>query len=702
MTEPNTFHLIGLADPSGISLGFLVPLFSDGRSNAPLVQQLTMDGTVAGFELYEAPDAPRLPAPQLTIHLGAPAIHAFAFGEHDVAIIKNKADQAALLDRLDDPVLRNRPLLAMEVADLIDRRDLRAEFASEVHTELRKVSVETADRWRDLSVLTTDLRRILAQRREQSVGHLSETVVARVRHNTVEVLGITNLLSVQQRETLRLAVLKTVDTLAKLYPPPYGGWHVRILEHASDHRHRQPDAVVLLASKRARKLGHNIAWPLIPNIKVLDDPRGKFVRVMDETKAPLFVAYDADDYKLIQRASAEWAGHDMHGIAFASPRSRVKQEISHQRWRATHVSTAAIHGNAGAERSLMTAVRLAIAVELDRKSQGIRGYQSTTLLRARGLSPDPESDAWAMLYDRAWNMGLAPGRGFHIIGVGTMPALSMFEPGWALRALFHQPRFLHGPMVEQVMEQTRTTAALLVDTSPRTVKDEIRHRQSIARLLEMQRWTVLNGDPHRHETDLLISGNYTSLNVLTAPPISAPRTSRREVVPDIDLRAIRSLAVTCAATPGAVLERLVDSGVLAVDMRDLIAFDAEHATVLTLVGAQLRRFVTGIPSGPRTRLLALVALQAFKAGHVEGGAASQILSLIEKQDFGKRMHLVLRAVKTVDNAIVADVKILETAYDQRAHSEWIEIGGFTMSVQAQSITLLAPEFIRNGADHPRA
>jgi hypothetical protein len=60
MSQPRTYHLIGLTDPGAMSLGFLVALFTDGRSNAPLVQRIVGE-VVDGFEPYEVPDAPIIP-----------------------------------------------------------------------------------------------------------------------------------------------------------------------------------------------------------------------------------------------------------------------------------------------------------------------------------------------------------------------------------------------------------------------------------------------------------------------------------------------------------------------------------------------------------------------------------------------------------------------------------------------------------------
>lgn len=80
-------RLLGLVDPSGVSLGFLVPLFAGRPSNAPLVQRILPDGTIKRFEPYEVPDAPTVDISARQVSPGSPAVHAFAFGKDDIVIV---------------------------------------------------------------------------------------------------------------------------------------------------------------------------------------------------------------------------------------------------------------------------------------------------------------------------------------------------------------------------------------------------------------------------------------------------------------------------------------------------------------------------------------------------------------------------------------------------------------------------------------
>ncbi|KHA64292.1 hypothetical protein [Sphingomonas sp. Ant20] len=152
---PDVRTLSDFVDPGGAMLGFLVPLFGDRRSNAPLVQIIGDDGTIRGFEPYEVPDATTLRAPHLVVRAGDHAVHAFAFGRHDVVLVADHVGLEELTRRIDDPVLLERPMLAVELATFLRRDDLLVDRAIEVHRRLRQTSRKAADTWRDLSILTT-------------------------------------------------------------------------------------------------------------------------------------------------------------------------------------------------------------------------------------------------------------------------------------------------------------------------------------------------------------------------------------------------------------------------------------------------------------------------------------------------------------------------------------------------------------------
>lgn len=301
MSAAGSRELIGLVDTSGISVGFLVPVFAGGGENAPVVQVLDSSGTVVGFEPYEVPEAPRLPSPPRKASIGAPGLHAFAFARDDVVLLSGNDGFDQLAGRIDDPLLLNRPMLGIELADLLGRRDLREEFAAQVHSGMARTSVDAADRWRDLSVLTTDLRRELVAD-EAGEGRYFSTVVTRVRDGRILLLGLPEHVPGVMKDDMRRAVSAVVGRLARLYPSPRQGWRIVFDRPRSPAASRRPDAALLVATRDGDRGGLRGPWPAVPDVVVHHDARDlftsnpeAFTRSLVNDDAPLFVVHDADD-----------------------------------------------------------------------------------------------------------------------------------------------------------------------------------------------------------------------------------------------------------------------------------------------------------------------------------------------------------------------------------------------------------------------
>lgn len=698
MTE-NARDLLGLVDPSGVSLGFLVPLFTDGKSNAPLVQRIATDGKIAAFEPYEAPDAPVQEALPRQAAVGGPAVHAFAFGDGDVLVVEGEDGRDALRARIGDPALQKRPMLAMELAAFLNLHDLRCELASEAHALMSKASVEIADRWLDLSVLTPELRRVLASTGERTPIRLASVVVARRRRDAIEILGVGDELSPAQSATLQTATLDATAGLERLYPAPAGGWRVQVRKPSNRKPRHHAEAAVLLASDRARRLARGSRWPAVPNLDIHTEDGVAFTRVVEETEAPLFVVYGADEPDVMHRAVGDLTSRDMHGIALDAPRPRMERDDPPQPWNTTHVPIASFGGG---DRGEIAGVRLAVAVELDRRTQGLEfPVESSALLRSRGIGPDPDADAWAALYDRAWGMGLAPWRAVLIAGRGgaaqgstsyssdySASYSSDREPGWAARTLFDDPLFLNGALTDRVMGDLRATAALLVERRPRQEPDLGRHRSSITRLLERQRWNIEDEDFRNTDARLTARGRRAEFRFMVRPNGIVQPEWKRQALFEIDLMSVDRLLVSGPASPGAVLSHLSGSGELVVGMRDLTTIDAAHATPLTIMAVQLRRQVTSLPSSARTHFVALVAMQALRGGRVDDGGRD-ILGLVEHPGLGRAVHLVVGSTRTVDNALVARIRILDGTSSRAGQRR--EIGSFAMTVASDFVSITATE-----------
>lgn len=680
---PDVRTLSDFVDPGGTMLGFLVPLFGDRRSNAPLVQIIGEDGTICGFEPYEAPDATKLPAPPLAVRDGDHAVHAFAFGPDDVVLVADPAGLEELTRRIDDPVLLERPMLAVELATFLRRDDLLLDRAVEVHRRLRQSSRKAADTWRDLSVLTTAVRRRLGAARHPASRRLAGSIVAIARDGTIEISGLPRTVEPARVEELKDGVLRLLDDFVVLYPRPADGWRL-MLTPAPARRGRAPDAAVLVVAEKA--VSHD--WRPVLDLQVFRRNGPEFGRIVEDTEAPLFVAYDGEDPDQMRRARGDWTVRDMHGLAIGSAAAAVRGAGEARTWRTTHVVAPGIRANgAGRDRGILAALELAIAAELDRAGSGLSWpFGAAMLLRAQGTGPDARSDGWAALYDRSWSMGLAPWRSLCLMQPGDDSAIATGED-WAAHALLEADRAIRGPAVGRVMAMSRATAAMLVDLKPRTSDDDVRHRHSIVQLLERQHWSIADRSSRDEDVAIRITGDLGDLDMRFAEPIG--RVARETHRPDDamlpDLRRLKRLVVTCGATPTSVLAQLRSSGELAVDVRDLIGMDPRTTTPLSVVGHQLKRLVMGLHSPSRTRLLALVVRQAFEYGRVDATEGAALAQALNDPDLGSRLHFTVRTTTQTQGATVAQMRLVDRARGSTSRLD--PSGTFRMIVTPDEVIL---------------
>ncbi len=673
--------LSDFVDPGGAMLGFLVPLFGDRRSNAPLVQIIGTDGTIRGFEPYEVPDAPRLPAPRLVVREGDHAVHAFAFGPHDILVVAGPDDLAELTRRIDDQVLLDRPMLAVELATFLRRDDLMLERAVEVHERLRQTSRSAADTWRDLSVLTTAIRRRLGAARLPASRRLADSIVATARDGVIEISGLPRTIDPPRVEELKRGIEGLLDKFAVLYPRPSGGWSI-MLTPAPARRGLAPDAAVLVVAEKAVSRD----WRPALDLQIFWKNGPEFARAVEGTKAPLFVAYGADDPDQMRRAQGDWTVRDMHGLAISSSTAAARTAVEGQPWRTTHVVSPGIRAaGPGRDRGVLAPLELAIAAELDRVRADLSWpVDAAILLRAQGTGADARSDGWAALYDRSWSMGLAPWRSLCLMPLGE-PAIAT-DVDWAAHALLEAERAIRGPAVDRVMATSRATAAMLVDLRPRSPDDVFRHRRAIVQLLERQHWSTADLGRGDGDMAIRITGERGDVDVRFAEPLGrVARETRHPGVEFTDLRSLKGLVVTCGATPASTLAQLRTSNELAVDARDLIGVDPRTTTPLSLVGHQLKRMVMGLHSPSRTRLLALVVRQAFEYGRIDVTEGTSLAQAINDPDLGSRLHFTVRTATYREGATVAQMRLVDQAKGQT--SRFDPSGTFRMIVTPDEVIL---------------
>lgn len=134
-----------------------------------------------------------------------------------------------------------------------------------------------------------------------------------------------------------------------------------------------------------------------------------------------------------------------------------------------------------------------------------------------------------------------------------------------------------------------------------------------------------------------------------------------------------------------MLERLARTGQLAVDVRDLVGLDAREATTLSLLGAQLRRIVTGLPSGSRTRFLAMLVMQALRWGRVDVENPS-LLRALHAGDFSERVHLAVSSIRAENGWTSAVIRLI-TSDEEGLGSSKSERARYRLTIEPERFVI---------------
>jgi hypothetical protein len=508
-------------------------------------------------------------------------------------------------------------------------------------------------------------------------------IVATTRDGVVEVAGVPATAEPSGVEQLRTLIADQMRDFASLYPRATGGWQI-VLASAVRSRGQRSDAAVLIASKEAVSRD----WRPVLDLQLFWKDGPDYARAVEETKTPLFVAFDANDSEQLVRARGDWTVRDTHGLAIGSSSKTWRESLGRYRGRTTHVAAPGIRsGGSGRDRGVLAALELAIAAELDRVRADLSWpVEAALLLRAQGMGQDARSDGWAALYDRAWSMGLAPWRSLCIVAGGEGRPTSDSDD-WVAHALLEAGRTIRGQSVAKVMANSRATGAMLVDLVPREPEDFIRHRRAIVRLLEHQHWSVIDRDHGDEDMAIRIAGAHGEIDVRFDEPVRRPGRTTLEKLghKNVDLQSLKGLVVTCGATAASVLTQIEVSNELAVDARDLIGLDPRRATPLSVVGHQLRRMVMGLHSPSRTRFLAMLVRQAFEHGRIETEEAPALRSMIDDPELGSRLHLTVRTTTQTDGVTIAQMRLSDRSKEKSSRPD--PSGTFRMIVTPQEVIL---------------
>jgi hypothetical protein len=504
--------LIGYADPLRKGIGFLIPVFDSRDHNALLVQRLAADGRIAAFEPVEALDAPITYAVRQATRVGEEAIWAFAFAASDILAERGMRFREALHARIDDQALADRPLLSIEVAEFLDLAERRIAFAKTAYERLLTLGTASADSWRDLSILTPDLR-YAASRAGGEIGALAARLVARIDGNAVTIWTAdpvrgavaTSLAAIARRE---------LDTLSDLYIPPRSGWTVRFSHRDPRPRAAGPDALVLLAEDLGRDVGHYLAedfgWRVGVYFMGRPGPMrdlSAFNEALGDTGAAGFVVVRGEGERRVADALRETAP-GVVAIQFGTkPRYRLHDrdeafDMSPPSAR-IYVPATGLFGSGSSGQNIAATVRqIAAATLAAREESGPRIDRGKWVyFRANGSGPEPDSDALAVLYDRLLANDLSVEHLLFLPGKTRPSRAAERYPGWAYEALFASATPLRDRRIAVIMDtgRSKTDAGMLLPVLPKSERDWEEHRRAVERVLSFPRWHAKGRPARAHD-----------------------------------------------------------------------------------------------------------------------------------------------------------------------------------------------------------
>jgi hypothetical protein len=676
--EKEAHHLIGLADPVGKSMGFLIPVFARRGSNALRVERIGPGERVEAFVDLEPQETPIIPVSKRDSYIGAAYHWAFGFGLNDIIVGQGEEGQDVLRARLVDPFFLDRPLMALEVAEFLHLRDERLRTASLVLQRLRKIGSKAADRWCDLSLLTPDIRnalsRLIAAESANKPDLSIQRITARAHGDVVQIRGLDQSRHSKMIDQITDTIRSTLSELHTLYPPPPSGWKIQLIGTPFSTSESAPrgydlsalSALVYIADGDIDDLRRIFSRHVKDDIG-LYPPRQlrEFLRQSLQFRGPSFVLFRMDPE--LGAILPEVRARKLLPVGLATrtttaPRPLPSELAALERYPHPTVvvnarDTAVLVQGAGLVGEVRDAVHILVAAwdNLRRRFPARTGY----FLRARGIGPDRASDAWAQLYSRCWQLGLTQPTGLrmeleHKYSGATARPRSLGD------VLFPGLRPVKAVLDRETSGRSAIDAAVLVEVG-----------ESFAERSDVQDWQLYSGSVKQVLVDQgwSISG---SLDPMDAAIIMGRRrfeisTSledlrRRAPYPlgallEQDLNEIKRITATENASLGAILTCLIERRELLATVRDLSAFPSESGTIWTLLASQMRRFISSLPTRTRSYYFAILCQAAVQRDRIEQDHAKRLVQAWHHPRFGEAIHLLCTKVRYEPKQAVATLRL---------------------------------------------
>lgn len=155
LVSDKPYEMVGFMSPIEDGPGFVVPLFTMRNSNMLLVQEISDDDTILNFRQVEPRNFQRLYGNNQFLALGDHALWGFHFGAAGPIIMERDLLRERLLSTLDD---LKSPLLKLQVAQFCDDQGELIAAWRVAYEHLEKRAPLSAQAWRDVVVIPTQMR----------------------------------------------------------------------------------------------------------------------------------------------------------------------------------------------------------------------------------------------------------------------------------------------------------------------------------------------------------------------------------------------------------------------------------------------------------------------------------------------------------------------------------------------------------------
>lgn len=638
-------ELFRLLDPWGAGVGFMAPLFRRRQINTPF-QQVVQDGVVVGFERLERETYEGTSTEERSVAVGDPAIWAFSFGGEDIVIGQGVADIQALAARLDDDLFQTRPMLAVEVAEFVDRPEARTHFARRAYDRLRSASPAGAAAWRDLSILTPDviarLRTLPPEILAQTTPDLRRVVVS-VQAGALWVRGVDDDRHPLVKGPVIDAILKTFTALGPLYSdveknPP--------LTFVRQKDEREESGLPIL-------LVHPALKQLEPVLRARLSESPLFRNVRGGPKTVSVAPFDADpdaapmgEAHFVLRPGGVLSDEERSWIERLPPWATIVD--------APHGLDRRF-GDNPAVTLLHNAIHAVTCVQALQATEALAA--PSFYFQTAGVGPHPALDGLCQLYGRVAKLGLvgAPGLRFQ-----SMTGRDDWHFEGEAETMFPHMRPVDIPPPNRTRRRGVTGGLIRYEPQPEQQTRRM-HRQVVERVLIGAGWRIPDpGDPRGPGRTLFVQGELGGFDCDTVAlePIAPSQPGWFPYRLAEPLRAER-VVVTEGATGAETLRHLTAHNQLLVSVRDVALSRPDFLPLIGLLSGQIRRFVSNLASREREPYLAMIVNMALSEGRGSFAGEGLLRDFVHSEGFGGALQIICRSVAYGAEATTARMRLLE-------------------------------------------